>query len=107
MPISILYKKPPDKTIQSMTINSKTGDIIQERIYKKPEKVKILKLEELIDKLSGPYSIKRVKKSVLNQSEKQLTRTIYFVDHRNHHRTIIADATTGQVLESKAVERSR
>ncbi|MFK0573352.1 hypothetical protein [Endozoicomonas sp.] len=105
-PITLLYNLPSDKTTQSMTINNKTGDIITDRAYSKPEKVKVLKLEELVDKLSGQYPIKTVKNSTLHRSEERITRTIHYVDPKKYHRTIIVDAVTGQVLESKIIEHN-
>lgn len=105
-PITLLYNLPNDKTTKMMSINNKTGEIITDRAYNKPEKVKALKLEKLIDKLSDRYQIATVKKSTLHRSEERVTRAIHYVDPKKIHRTIIVDAVTGQVLESKIIKQN-
>lgn len=102
-PITLLYNLPYDKTTKMMSIDNKTGDIITDHAYSKPEKVKALELEKLVDKLSGQYQIATVKKSTLHRSEERITRTIHYVDPKKIHRAIIVDAVTGQVLESTII----
>ena len=97
--IQILYKNPPEHTLHTMTINSQTGEIIKDHAYKETQKAPILKLEDQIKLLQTQYPIKRINKVVLNKNG---TRTIHYVDKHKQQKTIIADAKTGKVIESKS-----
>ncbi len=94
----ILYKVPPDKTTYTMTINAKTGEIIQDHPYRNPQKTSLYDLGILKNELQQKYSIQKINKTTLKYSENRLIRTLYCTGKYKQKVTVVTDAFNGNII---------
>ncbi|PJE79673.1 hypothetical protein CI610_01347 [invertebrate metagenome] len=97
--LRVLYALSKNNQLHVMTVNRHSAKITQNKPYKLPDKVDAMNVEKLLTQLKPRFNIKRVNKTLLEQKENRLIRTVFFTDNLKRQRIVRVDALTGETLE--------
>ncbi len=98
----VFYMPPKGKETRIMSIDSLSGEVVEDHPYDVPEKQASIPLESLVAKLRETHHIHKIIRTRLTQRDGRFVRIIIYVDNLKQQRLMVVDTKTGKVISDKA-----